>query len=242
VINHPPGEPGRPRRPGRDEIPADLDPRVEDDPTLHRAVATLRRLPEAPPGAVDRVVAAALVRNGIPGRRPAATTWMARAAVALLAAGLGASVALYGADRLRPDSAVVADARRSAESAPLPSADAGATEGATSAARGDDPIAPAGIGLPAADAPEDTPVATDFVLARPAAREVAVVGDFTGWKPLRMARDARGVWTASVPLPPGRHAYAFLVDDSAWVTDPRAPVSRDVDYGRDHSIVLVGRP
>ena len=43
-------------------------------------------------------------------------------------------------------------------------------------------------------------------------------------------------------LAPGRHAYAYVIDDSAWVTDPRVPVTRDVDYGRDHSVVVVGAP
>jgi 1,4-alpha-glucan branching enzyme len=73
---------------------------------------------------------------------------------------------------------------------------------------------------------------------------VAVVGDFNGWNPDAnvMTADARGVWTTTVPLPPGRHAYAFVVDGTVWVTDPRAPVVRDPDYGRDQSVVLVGHP
>ena len=37
-----------------------------------------------------------------------------------------------------------------------------------------------------------------------------------------MTRDERGVWIATVPLAPGRHAYVFVVDDTVWVTDPRA--------------------
>jgi hypothetical protein len=33
-----------------------------------------------------------------------------------------------------------------------------------------------------------------------------------------------------------------VVDDTLWVTDPRAPVVRDADYGRDQSVLLVGHP
>ena len=85
---------------------------------------------------------------------------------------------------------------------------------------------------------------TGFALARPAARRVAVIGAFNGWNPAAtpMARDSRGVWTATVALPPGRHAYVFVVDDTLWITDPRAEVVRDPDYGRDQSVIVVGRP
>jgi hypothetical protein len=41
---------------------------------------------------------------------------------------------------------------------------------------------------------------------------------------------------------PGRHVYAFMVDDSLLVLDPRAPKSRDPDLGAEGSIRIVGRP
>src|SRR5690349_18453634 len=69
------------------------------DGSLTRAVAALRHLPDVPPGAVDRVVAAAVARNGIPGRRSVAATWLARAAGLVLAAGLGAAGATWGLAR-----------------------------------------------------------------------------------------------------------------------------------------------
>jgi hypothetical protein len=56
-----------------------------------------------------------------------------------------------------------------------------------------------------------------------------------------MTRAADGSWTATLAVAPGRHAYAFVVD-GAWVTDPRMPATADPDYGRDHSIVVVGTP
>jgi len=36
--------------------------------------------------------------------------------------------------------------------------------------------------------------------------------------------------------------YAFIVDDSIWMRDPRMPQSRDADFGRPGSVLLVGQP
>ena len=42
---------------------------------------------------------------------------------------------------------------------------------------------------------------TARVLRAPEAREVAIAGTFTGWKPAELLREtAPGVWTALVPL------------------------------------------
>lgn len=81
-----------------------------------------------------------------------------------------------------------------------------------------------------------------FVFRSPDARRVSVVGDFTGWEAgtLVMTRDAgSGLWSASMALPPGRHVYAFLMDDTVWVRDPRALAAPDADFGRPGSILLV---
>ncbi|MDX2194253.1 MAG: isoamylase early set domain-containing protein [Gemmatimonadales bacterium] len=88
-------------------------------------------------------------------------------------------------------------------------------------------------------------VAVDFELARAGAGSVALVGDFNGWDPkatrLAMRADGRG-WRGTVSLPPGRHVYAFVVDDSIWVTDAAAPRAADDDFGRPQSVVVVPTP
>lgn len=61
-----------------------------------------------------------------------------------------------------------------------------------------------------------------FVVAMPEAHEVAVVGDFNGWKPAALSKDSNGIWSLKVDLPPGRYEYAFVVDGVAWRPDPRA--------------------
>jgi hypothetical protein len=87
--------------------------------------------------------------------------------------------------------------------------------------------------------------AVPFMFSAPDARSVAVVGDFNGWdaSSTPLHRDpSTGVWTALVPMPAGRHTYAFIVNDSVWKLDPRAARATDPDLGTQHSVLLVGAP
>lgn len=84
-----------------------------------------------------------------------------------------------------------------------------------------------------------------LVFRAPAATRVRVVGEFNAWDGSQspMTRDAEsGLWSVTLLLRPGRHVYAFVVDDSLWVRDPRAPAAPDADFGRPGSVLLVGRP
>ena len=82
-----------------------------------------------------------------------------------------------------------------------------------------------------------------FVFVDRQAREVAIVGTFNQWRkdanPLQ-ATGVPGVWTASVPLEPGRHEYAFVIDGEKWSPDPFAPGITD-DFGTESSIVRIGQ-
>lgn len=74
------------------------------------------------------------------------------------------------------------------------------------------------------------------------AETVSLVGDFNAWggKPVALAANGRNdVWTVSLPLVPGRHEYAFIVDGHRWVADPFAPVSSD-EFNTPSSIITVG--
>jgi hypothetical protein len=71
----------------------------------------------------------------------------------------------------------------------------------------------------------DTSRLVRFTLVAPAAVRVAVAGDFNGWDPRATplaALAANGAWSVAVTLSPGRHRYAFVVDDTQWVADPAA--------------------
>lgn len=83
-----------------------------------------------------------------------------------------------------------------------------------------------------------------FVLVAPHAARVAVVGDFNDWDaartPMQPLRAGGAVWTAVVPLAPGRYRYAFLVDGAQWLADPASPRAFDDEYGAPSSVVTVG--
>jgi hypothetical protein len=119
---------------------------------------------------------------------------------------------------------------------------------ATEASLAATPVAPAGAapGAPVVLASNDGErlIPTQFILDDATARRVSVVGDFNEWKPgeTPLVRLANGVWTATVPLPAGRHVYAFVLDDTLFVPDPRAPKAGDADYGREGSVVMVFAP
>jgi hypothetical protein len=71
-------------------------------------------------------------------------------------------------------------------------------------------------------------VLVQFRLDAPQARAVSLAGEFTKWKPdVVLKRTAPGVWTVVVPLTPGVHDYAFIVDGERWVPDPMAPAIED---------------
>jgi hypothetical protein len=98
-------------------------------------------------------------------------------------------------------------------------------------------------------APEVTPVAAAvdtvrlirFSISAPDAQRVSLVGDFNGWTRSGTELSASavaGVWTITLPLPPGRHQYAFLIDGERWVIDPTATVVND-EFGTETSVVTV---
>ncbi len=81
-----------------------------------------------------------------------------------------------------------------------------------------------------------------FGFVAPNASSVALVGDFNDWDPkatpLRAASTG-GVWSVEVPIQPGRHLYAFVVDGTVWRPDPAAPQATGEDYGEPNSALTV---
>lgn len=87
------------------------------------------------------------------------------------------------------------------------------------------------------------PSTVEFVLVTSSASTVSLVGSFNGWNatatPLRPT-GSPGVWSVSVPLTPGRHVYAFVVDGSELIADPTAPQAPDDDFGSPNSVIVIG--
>jgi hypothetical protein len=93
-----------------------------------------------------------------------------------------------------------------------------------------------------AQAAVDTVQVVRFVFVDSGAASVELVGDFNEWTRGATAltpSGAPGVWVASVPLTPGRHEYAFIINGSRWVADPLAVKSSD-DFGTESSVIRVG--
>ena len=83
------------------------------------------------------------------------------------------------------------------------------------------------------------PVYVQFRVRVPDARSVALAGTFTDWKPaVALTQTAPGEWSALVPLRPGVHDYAFVVDGQRWMADPNAPQVDDSFGGTNSRISL----
>lgn len=203
------------------------------DELLERVVDELRTLPPVDEAAVRRIVmaasedenamAAARAPRAVFGARLAArgSRWLHSRVPLAAAAGFALAAGLTGyviRGDSTPTSTVVA-AAPPAESLTL-----------------------ASTAVAAAHTVPST-VPTQFVLDAPRASRVALVGDFNAWNgdDLPLLRDpSSGIWTVTVPLAPGRHTYAFMVDGERWTLDPRAPATQDPEYGTPSSVVLVG--
>lgn len=76
------------------------------------------------------------------------------------------------------------------------------------------------IGDSVVDRFRDTLRLVRLMFDAPAARQVAVVGDFNGWRSnaTHMQRDARsGQWAVTLALKDGEHRYAIVVDNTRQV-------------------------
>jgi hypothetical protein len=101
-----------------------------------------------------------------------------------------------------------------------------------------------GVARTASTAGRDTVQIVRFVFVDQNAKSVELVGDFNEWArgSTELGRSgAPGVWAVSVPLSPGRHEYAFIINGSRWVADPLAVKSSD-DFGTESSVIRVGTP
>jgi Glycogen recognition site of AMP-activated protein kinase len=80
-----------------------------------------------------------------------------------------------------------------------------------------------------------------FVLPAMDATNVAVVGNFNAWEGTDLSDpDGDGIWTASIPLSPGRYEYAFIIDGRWWGQDPLADEYIE-SFGAYSSVRYIGR-
>jgi hypothetical protein len=99
------------------------------------------------------------------------------------------------------------------------------------------PVAPPVV----AAAPASDTVYVRFELRQPDASAVHLAGDFNEWAPgaIPLVRSDGGVWSVTLPMTVGQHAYQFIVDGERWVPDPEAAVVDD-GFGGRNSVIVVG--
>ncbi len=85
-----------------------------------------------------------------------------------------------------------------------------------------------------------TYVRVTFVLERPDAGTVHVIGDFTDWQASKaMRRSAEGTWRVGVELLAGReYGFRYLVDGVYCVNDPAADKYVANPFGSENSVVV----
>jgi hypothetical protein len=104
--------------------------------------------------------------------------------------------------------------------------------------------APAGGGASrtlAGTATHETTVFVRLVLLQPDAHSVSVAGDFNGWNPAltQLERADGGLWTATIPLKPGRYQYMFVIDGTQWIADPLAAEDAGDGFGSTNAVLDV---
>jgi hypothetical protein len=106
------------------------------------------------------------------------------------------------------------------------------------------PTSPESAPRALAPATTSSPI-VQFGFVAPHASSVALVGDFNNWDPkatpLRAASTG-GVWSVEIPVQPGRHLYAFVVNGTVWRPDPAAPKATGEDFGEPNSALTVADP
>jgi hypothetical protein len=195
----------------------------ERDEVIERVARALKPLPPMNARAAARILTVVRARAAhAPSPWARALDWMRQPTLSAASAGMLAAAALaigfVSRGAIAPaDQAGLADTQRTV-TAPL---------------------------IPASNAPEMVkaiPVPITFDAA--GATNVSIVGDFNNWNsaaaPLKRF-GANGPWTTTVTVTPGRHLYAFMVDGKL-VVDPRAPSTRDLDYGGEASVMMVNTP
>ena len=79
-----------------------------------------------------------------------------------------------------------------------------------------------------------------FTYMDPAAKSVSVAGEFNQWNATAnpMKKGEQDVWSATIPLKPGKYLYKLMVD-GAWKTDPLSLDGPDDGYGGKNSVKIV---
>ncbi len=106
---------------------------------------------------------------------------------------------------------------------------------------GEVPVAATQVQAIAANTDRESKVFVRLVLLQPGAQSVSVAGDFNGWNPgqTQLERSEGGMWTATIPLKPGRYQYMFVIDGKQWIADPLAGEASGDGFGSENAVLDV---
>ena len=67
-----------------------------------------------------------------------------------------------------------------------------------------------------------------------------IAGTFTNWQriPLQPA-GLSGYWEITLEIPPGEHAFSYILDGNKILADPTIDVQEEDDFGTINSILIV---
>jgi len=84
-------------------------------------------------------------------------------------------------------------------------------------------------------------ILVQFELKSTEAHSVYLVGDFSGWDPLKIPlndADHDGVWRVKIPLRKDHsYTYNFIIDQERWIPDPEADLTVDDGFGGSNSMI-----
>lgn len=72
------------------------------------------------------------------------------------------------------------------------------------------------------------------------ADSVGVAGSWNSWEPEPMQATESGMYFTIVALPPGRHEYMFVLNETEWISDPTALITQDDGFGQKNAVLQVG--
>ena len=79
-----------------------------------------------------------------------------------------------------------------------------------------------------------------FVLYQSGSRQIEIAGSFTNWQriPLQPAGSS-GYWEITLEIPPGEHAFSYILDGTEILADPTISAQEKDDFGTINSILVV---
>lgn len=75
-------------------------------------------------------------------------------------------------------------------------------------------------------------------IAAPHAAEVELMGDFTDWLPVPLARAGGGRWRVRIRIPPGTYGVNVRFDRGAWMAPAGLPIMKD-EFGGETGVLVV---